>query len=266
MKKHSFISYSFLFVGILALLFSSSCVTQKQIRYLQHEQEKDTAKTWTKRGPEYKIQPKDYIYIRIFSLDEKTYLFFNKTSLSGGSYNDYVNDASIYLNSYTVNTEGFIEFPIAGKIYVKDLTVDEAKEKIQKVVDEYLKETLVVVKMVNFNVTVVGEVYKPGKFKVYEEQLTIFDAVSLAGDMRDFADRAHVSIIRHVKGGSKVVTLDLNSDKILNSDYYYVMPNDIIYVPPLKVKSYGFEAFPYAVVLTAITALSSLLLVIYTVK
>jgi polysaccharide biosynthesis/export protein len=266
MKKYPVITTYLLILGALSVLLISSCVSQKKIKYLQHQQEQDTTSFHAKRGNEYKIQPMDNLYIRIFSLDEKTYLFFNKTSLTSNSYNDYANDASIYLNSYSVTTEGYIDFPIAGKIYVKDLTVEEAKTKIQKLVDEYLKETLVVVKMVNFNITVVGEVYRPGKFRVYQDEMNIFEAVSLAGDMRDFADRNHVTLIRQTKGGSKVYTINLTSDQILNSELYYIKPNDVIYIPPLKIKQYGFEAFPYTTIFMALTALSSLLLVIYTIK
>ena len=202
----------------------------------------------------------------IGSFSQYTYTFFNKQSGAGNYYNDYSTDASIYLNSYTVNSNGSIDFPIVGKIYVMDMTIDEAKSAIQKLVDEYLKETTVVVKMVNFNITIVGEVFHPGKFRIYQDEITIFDAISLAGDMGTFAARNKVVLIRHVKEGSKVYYLNLNSDKILNSDLYYLMPNDIIYVPPLKSKQYGFEAFPYNVLLAAITTISTLILTLYTVK
>lgn len=263
-KKYFF--YPLLFLVILLTI--SACVSQKKIKYLQRQQKDDTttAVYSNKRATDYRIQTNDNLYIKIFSLDEKTYTFFNKQSTASSVYNDYTSDASIYLNSYTVNSEGFIDFPIVGKINVRDMTIEEAKNAIQKLVDEYVKETTIVVKMVNFNITIVGEVNHPGKFRIYQDEINIFDAISLAGDMQDFAARNKVILIRQVKNGSKVYYLNLNSDKILNSDLYYLMPNDIIYVPPLKSKQYGFEAFPYTVVLAAITAFSTLILTIYTLK
>jgi polysaccharide export outer membrane protein len=258
-KLHNFSSLPFLlFLVIIALL--SSCVTQKQVKYLQKLQKEDTVNNFaTKPGPEYRIQPKDNLYIKIFSLDEKTYSFFNKGGTSG--FNDYVNDAAIYLNSYGVSGDGNIEFPIIGKVYIKDLTVEQAKDMLQKLVDEYLKETMVVVKLVNFNLTVLGEVKRPGQFKIYQENISIFEALSLAGDLTDFADRGRIALVRQTKDGARVSYLDLKSNKILNSEFYYLKPNDIIYVAPLGVKRWGFEAFPWAVVLSAIS--TALLLINY---
>lgn len=266
MKKIQVNSSSLLVLFTIVMLLISSCVSQKKIKYLQKQQEEDTTSSYpNKRSADYKIQPKDNLYIRIYSFDEKSILFFNKQA-GAGSYNDYATDAAIYLNSYTVSQEGTIDFPIVGKVLVRGLTVEQAKNAVQKTVDEYLKETMVVLKLVNFNITVVGEVYKPGQFKIYQDEINIFQAISLAGDLRDFANRSKIALIRKTREGSKVYYLNLNSDRILGSDQYFMMPDDIIYVPPLKSKQYGFETFPYVVVLTAITALSTLLLTIYTIK
>jgi len=261
MKIFFALLFKTIFLFVLFTIVLSSCVSQKKIKYLQKKQAGDTTSFYSnKRSVDYKIQPKDNIYIRIFSLDEKTFMFFNKQS-SGGGYNDYANDASIYLNSYSVTNEGYIDFPIVGKVYVKDLTVEQVKNVLQQLINEYLNETTVVVKMVNFNITIVGEVARPGQYKIYQDEITIFEAFSMAGDLTDFANRNKVALIRSTKGGSKVYYLDLTSDKILTSEFYYLMPDDVIYVSPLKIKQWGFSAFPYAVVFTAIS--TALLLINY---
>jgi len=261
MKKYLTVLSKLTVILILFTLVLSSCVSQKKIKYLQKTQVEDTTSLYlNKRTVDYKIQPKDNIYIRIFSLDEKTFMFFNKQS-TGGGYNDYANDASIYLNSYSVTTEGYIDFPIVGQVYVKDLTVEQVKNVLQQLINEYLNETTVVVKMVNFNITIVGEVARPGQYKIYQDEVTIFEAFSMAGDLTDFANRNKIALIRGTKGGSKVYYLDLTSDKILISEFYYLMPGDIIYISPLKIKQWGFSAFPYAVVFTAIS--TALLLINY---
>jgi len=261
MKKYLTVLSKLAVIILLMALVLSSCVSQKKIKYLQKKQVEDTTSLYfNKRSVNYKIQPKDNIYIRIFSLDEKTFMFFNKQS-SGGGYNDYANDASIYLNSYSVTTEGYIDFPIVGQVYVKDLTVEQVKNVLQQLINEYLNETTVVVKMVNFNITIVGEVARPGQYKIYQDEITIFEAFSMAGDLTDFANRNKIALIRGIKGGSKVYYLDLTSDKILTSEFYYLMPGDIIYISPLKIKQWGFSAFPYAVVFTGIS--TALLLINY---
>jgi polysaccharide export outer membrane protein len=252
--------------ALIFLLFTvllSSCVPQKKIKYLQKEQTKDTTSLIysNKRNADYKIQPKDNLYIRVFALDEKAFMFFNKQSGSS-SYNDYANDASIYLNSYDVNSEGYIDFPIVGKVYVKDLTVNQIKEVLQQMIGEYLKETTVVVKTVNFRITMVGEIMRPGQFTIYKDDLNLFEAISLAGDMTEFANRTKVAVIRQVNGGSQVHYLDMTSDKILSSDYYYLQPNDIVYISPLGYKRWGLgSTFPWAIVLGSIS--TTLLLINY---
>ncbi len=164
------------FIYLIFAILLSSCVSQKKIKYLQKVQEQDTTSfNPNKHNADYKIQVKDNLYVRVFALDEKAYLFFNKQSGST-SYNDFANDASIYLNSYSVNIEGNIDFPIVGKVYVKDLTVDQVKTILQQLVGEYLKEITVVVKMVNFRVTLVGEVMRPGEFTIYKDDLNVFEA------------------------------------------------------------------------------------------
>ncbi|MDP1620921.1 MAG: polysaccharide biosynthesis/export family protein [Bacteroidales bacterium] len=249
-------------VFILFTVLFSSCVPQKKIKYLQKQQEKDTAFFHANRhNSDYRIQVRDNLYIRVFALDQKAFFFFNKQS-GTSSYNDFVSDASIYLNSYSVGDDGNIDFPIVGKIYVRDQTVDQIKEILQEKIGEYLKETTVVVKTVNFRITLLGEVIRPGAFTIYKDDMNIFEAISLGGDMTEFANRGRVALIRQVKGGSQVHYLDLTSEKILGSEFYYLQPNDIVYVSPLGYKRWGLgSTFPWAIVLSSVT--TALLLINY---
>jgi polysaccharide biosynthesis/export protein len=260
--KKSIISVSKILLGItiIAFLFSS-CVSQKKIKYLQQKQKEDTNTFFeANKTLDYKIQPKDNLYIKISSLDEKTNMLFN--SMSGASsMTNATNqqDAGIYLASYSVSDEGYIEFPILGKIFVKELTVEQTKNLLQQLVDEYIKEAVVIVKMVNFKITILGEARDPGIFSVYQNKINIFEAISMAGDLTDFANRNKVMLVRQVKGGSKTYYLDLTSNKVLSSDLYYLSPNDILYISPLRVKQYGFATFPYALVFSSITLIITLL-------
>ncbi|MGE5423860.1 MAG: polysaccharide biosynthesis/export family protein [Syntrophothermus sp.] len=243
---------------VFLLMFSigmTSCVTQKQVKYLQKRQADDTTSSYLqKRGPNYKLQPYDNLYIKIFSLDEKSYFFFNRQNSGLNSYNDYT-ESALYLNSYTVNDSGYIDFPVVGKIYVKDHDVEQIKAMVQNKISQYLKETSIIVKLVNFKITVLGEVRTPGEKKIYQDQLNIFEGISMAGDLTDFADRGKVALIRKTGEGSKIIYLDLNSSNLLVSPYYQLQPNDIIYVAPLNIKRWGSETFPWALIFAGVTSL-----------
>jgi len=236
---------------VVAIIFSS-CVPQKKIKYLQQKSDA-VAKTEfiNARKINYTIQPGDNLYIKISSINEKANSIFNAESQSRQQYMN--NDISVYLNSYTVDDNGFIDFPLIGKLLIKNLTIKETKNKVQEKLSEYIKESIVIVKLVNFNITMLGEVHRPGEYKIYQDEINIFEALSLAGDLGDFADRKNIVLVRQTKTGSNLHRLDLTSNNVLESDYFYLVPNDIIYVEPLKGKQFTFANFPYAVIFSAIS-------------
>ena len=245
-------SYLF-FISIILIVLISSCVPQKKIRYLQDMPEEDTAMNMIHQlKADYLLQPGDNLYINIFSLEEKAMSYFNREAQMR---TNYYNPIGVYLNSYSVNDSGYIDFPLAGEIYVKDQTVQEVKIVLQGVIDDYLKETTVVVKLVNFAVSLLGEFRKPGQYYVYQHHINIFQAISMAGDMTDFAMRSDVTIIRQTKNGSEIKRLNLNDKRIIESEYYLLKPNDVIYAPPLKGKQFSFSNFPYGLILTSITTI-----------
>jgi polysaccharide export outer membrane protein len=138
-------------------------------------------------------------------------------------------------------------------VEVKNLTVEEAKNRLQQELNKYVNQTTLIVKLSNFNLTVLGEVSKPGMYKVYQSQINLFEAVSMAGNMTNFAKREEVKIIRQTDNGSEIITVDMGQADILSSNYYYLKPNDIIYVEPLPIKQWGFTTFPYSTVLSIVT-------------
>lgn len=202
----------------------------------------------------YTVKPGDNLYIRINSLDPKTYNFFNTDGNSTYSSGNYMtNESSVYFNSYMVNDLGLIDFPIIGKIKVEGKTIDQIKNAIQSKVDEYLMQTNVIVKLANFKITILGEVQRPGKYSIYQDYISIFEAIGLAGDLKTFANRNKITVVRETENGSKIFTLDITKRNILESESYYLKPNDVVYVEPLDSKTWTFEAFPYAVVLSTVT-------------
>jgi len=257
MKKYiGFISRLAL-VGLFAAMILSSCVPMRKIRYLQDEDEKKE-KTDFKNDQSflYKIHPGDNLYVKINSLDEKTNSFDK-----GDIYNNYYTEAAIYLNSYTVTDSGYIEFPLIGKVMVINLTVDEIRELLQLKVNEYVKNSVVIVKLANFRISLFGEFKAPGKYIVYQDKINIFEAIAMAGDMTDFAKKDRVLLVRQTETGSKGYRINLNDNSILESDLYFLMPNDLIYAEPVKGKQFAFSEFPYLLIFTTIT--TTLLLIDY---
>lgn len=255
------INYS-LFAGLkilVILLIFSSCIPQKKIIYMQppHEDSANREQFESAAYQEYHLGVGDNLYINVRSLDQKSNDFFNQNGNDNRSSS--YNDASIYLNSYTVSPEGEIFFPFVGPIKVVNLTVDETKEIIEEVMNKYLKETTIVVKLVNYNITFVGEVRRPGQYKIYQDKISIFEAISMAGDITDYGKRKEVKLLRTTDEGTALHILDLTSEDILESPYYYLKPNDIIYIEPLKGKQFAFSTFPYALLFSTITTLIVLL-------
>jgi len=262
--KNSFLTKfrSLIWIALLTFLVTS-CIPQKKMLYLQVQDETDTLSSFNnERKIDYRIQPGDNLYIRVVTLDEQTTLLLNP--LSGGSSN-YIgqSDASIYLTSYTVSEEGNLDFPMTGEVFVKNMSIDEVKTTIQEKLKVFLKEFVVIVKLVNYNITLLGEVSRPGQYKVYQDNINLFEAVSMSGDLTDYANRNKIAIIRQNKTGSEVVYVDLTKRDILLSDHYYLKPNDIVYVQPVKGKQFTFAEFPYAILFGFI---SSTILIINFVK
>ena len=242
-----------LIAALLAVVFAS-CVPQKKMLYLKDAEmvAENLSKEYVNdRTVDYKLQPGDNLFIRfINTIDERS-----AASLAG----DYTratqltSDASIYLQSYTLDEEGYIELPLTGKIELKNLTVDQAKSKMQNELDKFVNQTTLIVKLSNFNLTVLGEVNRPGMYKVYQSQINLFEAMALAGNMTNFAKKSDVKIIRQTDHGSEIITIDMGQADVLSSPYYYLKPNDIVYVEPLKIKQWGFTTFPYSTVFSIVT-------------
>ena len=240
-------------IAIIGAVELSSCVPQKKMLLLKEMQmatENTSIEYQNERTLDYKIQPGDNLFIRATSIiDEK-----NSVLLNGDARGNYLtSDASIYLNSYTVNKDGFIDYPLTGLVEVKNLTVEEAKEKLQTVLSKYVKETSLMVKLSNFDLTIIGEVMRPGKFKIYQSEIGILEALALAGNVTNFAKTDNVKLVRRTDNGSEIITLNVGNADILSSPYYYLKPNDILYVEPMKAKQWGFTSFPYSTVLSIIS-------------
>ncbi len=167
------------------------------------------------------------------------------------------------LQSYLVDVEGNIDFPVVGKIALVGLTKSQAIQRIRDALSPYLKDIIVTIKFLNYKVSVIGEVQRPGQYSISNERVTVLDALALAGDMSIYGKRNNVLVIRENQGRLEFARLDLNSDELFTSPYYYLQQNDVLYVEPNNVRAItGLNLSLYLSAATALASVISVLLAI----
>ena len=231
-----------LIIFFFLLLFVSSCVTSKRVRYLQESgciiPEYEEMLT----PGDYKVQVLDELNIHVTTLNKDMTELFNLAS-GGGSSSSGGGSSSPGYNSYTINENGAIIFPYIGDIYVVGQTTREIKKIVSDTLSSIFNNDLSVdVKLMNSYFSIVGDA-KNGRYAITKERLNIFQALALAGDLNDFSDRAHIKIIRQTPKGSIVRTFDVRSKDIIDSEFYYIQPNDVIYVRSFNGQYLGFNSF-----------------------
>lgn len=229
-------------VLLIVSIVAFSCVTNKKYVYLQEDDvnEKDLPEDTKVREYEYqefdyKIQPQDILYFKFESLTPKEFNFFSTEGISNQGLNANVNPLLI---GELVDTEGFVPFPVIGKVKVAGLTIFEAQDTLQKVADLYLETPLVKVRLINFRITILGEVQNEGTFTFTNNRVNMLEAVSLAGGLTDLADKKNVKLIRHINGKTEVQYLNFLEEDLLSSPFYFVNQNDVLIVPALRQRPY----------------------------
>jgi len=248
--NRSFVSIIIRFntILLLCLLTFSSCVSNRQIIYAQPEKKKGVPPTEFAAiiRDASLIKPGDELYVRVSSFDEETN-FFTETR------DDFIGRTDVTLVSYTVDGNGNLKLPYVGEIKVEGESLEEAGRKIEEALTGYLNGPQVLLKFVNKHVTVLGEVNRPGRYIFLDVNINVFQALGFAGDITHFGNRNKVMIIREEDEMIKRTYVDLTKESLFESDYYYLQPNDILYVAPLKRRRWGFERFPFDLVLTTLS-------------
>jgi polysaccharide export outer membrane protein len=221
--------------GALFLLSLNACVSPKDLVYMQESGvTTDTIIEYQNLHGVYRLQTDDVLSISIKSLNQENANLFN---LGNQSNVVNVSPAFNFISGYSVDPEGNIRLPVIGKVQVADLTIEELQTKLQAQVEIYLNDATVLVNMVSYKVSVLGEVAKPGQFYIYNNRVNIFEAISRAGDLQDFANRKRVILVRQTREGSQSTTIDLTDSNLISSPFYYLRPNDVLYIEPLNQKS-----------------------------
>ena len=232
-----------LFVVILLVVsvLTTSCITNKDVVYLQDKGDSANSNLVLSEIPKpYKVQVNDILSINVKALDEELVGIFNPVQ---NNSNTGETQAGLYFNGFTVDMHGNIEFPILGEINVLGFSIDEIEDKVEEeLLKQYFKETaeiFVTVKLAGLRYTVTGEVAGTGVFTLFQDRVNIIEALAKAGDVRQTADRTDILVIRQYPDGQKIHHIDLTNITALKSPFYYIQPNDIILVKPLKRKAIG---------------------------
>ncbi len=251
MKKRMF---SLQLSGILIFVaLMSGCYSSKELIYLQDEEFNNQFPTLIKnKRPEYRIQPNDVMHVNIQNPDTETSVYFN---FGNQEMRGFGNPSVFYITGFSVNADGNVKIPLIGDVKVVNLTLDEATQIIQREADRYVRNATVDVKLISFKISVMGEVNAPGYYYIYNGQATILEGLSLASDITEFGSRKDIKLIRQNEEGVEVILLDLTDSKLMNSKYYYLLPNDVLYVEPTKQQIKRTNLQPWGVVFSAISAL-----------
>jgi len=236
-----------LILFIVLILQLTSCITTHQINYLQPTKNFIPAYKDTFSYKDYRLKEGDRLFVQVYSLDEKTNVLFNGSGssssqmMSGSGSNE-----NLDLYTYPVLPNGCIEFPIIGEVTVKGKTIRETKVILENAIKPVLKINSVDVRMIGRSFSIIGS-GKSGRFSFPREKVNIYQALALAGDFGVYADRSRIRILRVTEKGNLIKTFDARSIDIINSEFYYLEPDDVIFLQPMKEQFFGVSTFWMAV-------------------
>lgn len=253
-KKHII----YLFYALLLVVALSSCVTARKVNYMQPADKHIPAYVDTISYSDYQLQKGDRLYIHVYAIDQKTADLFNGGLSNSTQLLRNNTSSNIDLYTYMVDDDGCITFPTVGKVEVRGLTTREIKHKLEDLLSGVIVQEgtmpnmSVEVQVVQRFFSVIGA-QASGRFSINKEKITIFEALAMAKDIADFGDRSKVHIIRETEDSTIVKTFDLRSADIINSEFYYVEPNDVIYIQKIKGQAFGINSAAAAVSVAATT-------------
>ncbi len=240
---------------LVTILVSTSCVQLKKLNYF-NDLEEISETTYNPRELK-KIKAYDILYIRVISTDSETARLLNFYESGGQTSTTPVN-----VMGYTVDDNGDIDFPFAGKINVAGLTIDEAQITIHDTLSRYISNYSIIVRYLENKVSVLGEVNFPGVFTFTQDVLTVYEALAYASGIAESGDHKKVILIR--QEGDKIMhyKMDLSDSQIANKSYYYIQPNDVIVVEPSRVASRTYNLPNFTTVLGIFTSILTLYMLV----
>lgn len=265
-------SYSFLIYVFALIILFASCTPQKNLMYFQTDDAKDTTSVYKYEYPEgesnyspnYLLKERDVLYIQIkSSVDAES----NKLFSDNNSYYATQNESGIYLNSYVIDRNGEINLPVVGKVKLEGLSIEDARQKIETKVAEWIVKPVVICKMVSFKVSILGDVNRPGTYTFYQDNVSIFNVISAAGDLTYYGNRQEVKIVRKTAHEDLIIKIDLRDADILKNPQYYLQPGDIVYVRSNKTtKSLSYFSQPLSTITSSLSLITTIVTLVFALK
>jgi polysaccharide biosynthesis/export protein len=246
---------------LLVFVFTNiSCNSRKNIAYLQNIDSLQASEKSANFEPI--LQNDDLLSIIVAAEQPEATLPFNLPQIQG---NYQINENQDGIKTYLVDSNGFIDFPVIGKIKLAGLTRSQAVTKLETEIKEYVTKPIINLRILNYKISVLGEVNRPGNFKISSERITLLEALSLAGDLTIYGRRNNVLLIREVNGVKSFNRIDITQADFLNSPYYYLAQNDVIVVEPNKTKVNSSVVGPnISVILSGLSIVGTIVLIIMT--
>jgi polysaccharide export outer membrane protein len=246
---------AFLMLVVLGVMSFSSCITYKETNYLQNSGMSIPAYKDTVKYSDYKLQPGDRLSIQVHSLNsDVTKLFQQEQQGNEGTSSD--------LFTYRIDSLGYVDFPYIGKISAGGKTLRETKMLLESKATAELGKCYFQVDLANNYFTVIGAA-GTGRYNLMKNKLTIFEALAISGDLKSMADRERIRIIRQTPNGTVIKMFDVRSKSIIGSEFYYIQPNDIMYVQPIGVQFFGITS--WSGLLSSVTMSLSFVLLFFSI-
>ena len=234
MKNYSIVNKKYTIYILLFIFTFSSCITNRDLEYIRSSKEIKKVKA---NKQDYLLQQGDLISVQISTTTQQQHDFFNKENTS----NSQLMIQNPYLYGYIINEEGNLDLPSFGKVKAAGFTLRELENVIKNIAVSYFESPVIKLNIINFEITILGEVNNPGTFKVVDPEVNILYALSLSGDMTQFGNRRKVKVIRNENELNRVFYVDLTKKEVLNNSDFMLQPHDIIYVATLNKKFYAFN-------------------------
>lgn len=241
-------------VVLVIIILMPGCTSQKKLAYLNNLPEPNGEEKFNMAIPDYKIQTKDVLYVTLKAMNPDGQItdFLSGTgSSAGGVYMQ--GESGGYLYGYDVKPDGTLNLPVIGIMYVEGKTLEEIRHILQEEYNKHYKNAILECKLLSFKFTVIGEVKAPGTYVNYNNYLTVLEAIGRAGGVGDFGNRDRVLVIRPSDKGSKTFRLNLQDKKILSSEAYFLLPNDVVIIEPLKQKIFNLNLPTISFVISTFT-------------
>ena len=250
--------FLFAIVGFLMV----SCVTSRKVNYMQEPDKHIPTYADTLSFEDYELRIGDRLFVYVYSLNEDIMRMYNSGGSNVSQMRQQMGHGSLYssydLYTYLVDEDGNIDFPTIGKVFVQGKTTRDVKHLLEEKLSELLNAlpggfsmVSVEVNIVNRSFSIVGA--QSGRYMINKEKMTIFEALAMAGDLSEFNSRKEIKLVREKNGVTTIKTFDVRSKDIVNSEYYYIEPNDIIYIRQIPGYSFGINHVSTVIGVTAAT-------------